>query len=104
MTERPLAPGTDVAVVGLGTWAVFDLPPGRQGVADAVVETVLDSGGRVVDSSPMYGPAEAVLAAALGQRRGEAFVATKIWTPSVSEGRSQFARQLEWYGGRVDLE
>ncbi len=104
MRERPLAPGVDVPVVGLGTWAVFDLPPGRQGEADAVVKTVLDGGARVMDSSPMYGRAEAVLAATLGPRRGDAFVATKIWTPSVPEGRSQFARQLEWYGGRVDLE
>ncbi len=104
MRERPLAPGIDVPVVGLGTWAVFDLPPGRQGVADAVVTTIQDAGGRVMDSSPMYGRAEAALAAALGSRRDEAFVATKIWTPSVPEGRSQFARQLEWYGGRVDLE
>ena len=104
MRKRPLAPGADVPVVGLGTWAVFDIPSGRQGVADAVVETMLDGGGRVVDSSPMYGRAEAVLAAALGPRRGETFVATKIWTSSVSEGRAQFASQLDWYEGRVDLE
>jgi diketogulonate reductase-like aldo/keto reductase len=31
-------------------------------------------------------------------------VATKVWSQSVSEGRSQFARQLEWFGGRVDVE
>jgi aryl-alcohol dehydrogenase-like predicted oxidoreductase len=93
-----------VPVVGLGTWAVFDLPPRQQPVADAVLDALLESGGRLVDSSPMYGRAEEVLGAALDGRREQAFVATKIWTSSLREGRAQFARQLEWYGGRVDLE
>ena len=51
----------------------------------------------------MYGRAEAVLGHALGERRREAFVATKVWTSSVQEGRGHFARQLGWFGGRVDL-
>lgn len=91
-------------MVGLGTWHAFDLPPAEQPVADRVVAALLDAGGRVVDSSPMYGRAEQVLAAALGPRRDEAYVATKIWATSVDEGRRQFAAQLAWFGGRVDLE
>jgi diketogulonate reductase-like aldo/keto reductase len=83
---------------------VFDVGPAGQAAADAVVATLLDAGGRVVDSSPMYGRAEQVLGSALGDRRAEGFVATKIWTSSVQEGRAQLARQLDWYGGRVDLE
>jgi diketogulonate reductase-like aldo/keto reductase len=51
----------------------------------------------------MYGRAEAVLARALGDRRNEAIVATKIWTGSVEEGKRQFQRQLAYYGGRVDI-
>lgn len=90
--------------MGLGTWSVFDHGPERQPGADAVVATMLDAGCALVDSSPMYGRAEAVLAAALGRRRDEAVVATKIWTPSVEEGRAQYARQLDWYGGRVDVQ
>src|SRR3954470_16722098 len=104
MRTRRLAPGVHVPVVGLGTWSVFDVGPERQGTADAVVARMLDAGARVVDSSPMYGRAEHVLGAALGPRREDAFVATKIWTRSVEEGREQFARQLDWYDGRVDLE
>jgi diketogulonate reductase-like aldo/keto reductase len=95
--------GPAVPVVGLGTWRVFDLAPARQGDADAVVAAALDAGVRVVDSSPMYGRAEAVLGQALGSRRDEVFVATKVWTPSVEEGRAHFRRQLGWFGGRVDL-
>ena len=96
--------GVDLPVVGLGTWATLDLPDADQGVADAVVESAFDGGTTLVDSSPMYGRAERVLGRALADRRERAFVATKIWTPSVSEGRAQFQAQLRYYGGRVDLE
>ena len=95
--------GIDLPVVGLGTWRVFDLPPAGQPTADAVVTTALDAGATVVDSSPMYGRAEAVLSAALGERRRDAFVATKVWTSSVADGRKHFTRQLGWYAGRIDL-
>ena len=52
----------------------------------------------------MYGGAERSLAAALGGRRDEAIVATKIWTPDPAEARGAVRRQLEWFGGRVELE
>jgi aryl-alcohol dehydrogenase-like predicted oxidoreductase len=104
MQTRQLAPGVDVPVVGLGTWQVFDVGPDRQPMVDSVVGAMVDAGARVFDSSPMYGRAEERLAAALEGRRDAAFVATKIWTSSLREGREQFARQIDWYGGRVDLE
>jgi diketogulonate reductase-like aldo/keto reductase len=93
--ERRLGP-----VVGLGTWNTFDRD---ERLATEVVGTALDAGCRVVDSSPMYGGAEASLAAALAGRRDEVTVATKIWSESVDEGRRQFERQLGWYG-HVDVE
>ena len=96
MEERRLGP-----VVGLGTWQTFD---GDLGTARAVVEAALESGVRVFDTSPMYGEAERTLAAALGPRRDESFVATKIWTPDSAEARRQYADQLEWFGGRIELE
>jgi aryl-alcohol dehydrogenase-like predicted oxidoreductase len=52
----------------------------------------------------MYGRAERVLGSAVAPRRDDAFVATKIWTDSVSDGREQFARQMDLFGGRVELE
>lgn len=104
MDQRPLGKsGIELPVVGLGTWRVFDLPAAQQGTADAVVATAFAAGARVVDSSPMYGRAEAVLSAALTDRRAEAFVATKVWTSSVAEGRRHFTQQLGWFAGRVDL-
>jgi diketogulonate reductase-like aldo/keto reductase len=95
MEERRLGP-----VVGLGTWNTFGADATT---AHAVVDAAFDSGCRVVDSSPMYGGAEASLSAALESHRDESVVATKIWARDVDEGREQFRRQLEWFG-RVEIE
>ena len=96
--------GLEVPVIGLGTWSTFDLPASRQATASDVVAETFAGGTRLFDTSPMYGRAEAVLSRALVDYRTESIVATKIWTPSQTEGRRQFARQLGLYGGRIDLE
>jgi diketogulonate reductase-like aldo/keto reductase len=93
--ERRLGP-----VVGLGTWRTFD---GDAALATRVVAAALEAGSSLVDTSPMYGRAEASLAAALAGRREGVTVATKIWAQSASAGREQFRRQVAWYG-RVDVE
>jgi diketogulonate reductase-like aldo/keto reductase len=95
MEERRLGP-----VIGLGTWNTF----GESGeAAREVVGAALDAGSRLVDSSPMYGAAEASLAGALEGRRERADVATKIWAGSTQQGQDQYRRQVDWYG-RVELE
>ena len=96
--------GWEVPVVGLGTWQTFDLGPGEELAARVVVDGVWEGGTRFFDSSPMYGRAEGVLGRALRDRRMDALVATKIWTSSVVESRSQLRAQLGFFGGRVDLE
>jgi len=93
--ERRLGP-----VVGLGTWRTFD---GDRRLAATVVSSALEAGTRVFDTSPMYGEAEASLGAALGKRRAEATVATKIWASSVEEGRRQYTAQCRFFR-RVELE
>jgi aryl-alcohol dehydrogenase-like predicted oxidoreductase len=95
METRRLGP-----VVGLGTWNTFG---SDVSLAQAVVGAAIDAGVRLVDTSPMYGGAEASLGAALEGRRDGVTVATKIWTPSPEEAREQLRRQLGWYG-RVELE
>jgi aryl-alcohol dehydrogenase-like predicted oxidoreductase len=96
--------GPEVPVVGLGSWLTFDVGEAQQGMVEAVVGAAWEEGTRVVDSSPMYGQSEARLGRALARRREQAFVATKIWTRSLAEGRAQFDAQLAWFGGHVDLE
>jgi len=95
--RRALATGVEVPCVGMGTWQTF------RGDRTELVRAALESGIEVFDSSPMYGEAEERLGEALDGRRDEAFVATKIWTSSAGEGRSQAERALRFYGGRVDL-
>ncbi len=95
MEERRLGP-----VVGLGTWNTFG---GDDELACDVVDAALGAGTRLFDSSPMYGRAERSLSRALEDRRERATVATKIWAPTVEQGRAQFEDQLAWYG-RVDVE
>lgn len=94
--------GPEVPMVGLGTWQRLEAAA-RSGSAEPVVTTALDCGIRLFDSSPMYGEAEELLSSALGDRRSQAFVATKIWTPSASEGEDQLNRAVEWFGGSIDL-
>jgi aryl-alcohol dehydrogenase-like predicted oxidoreductase len=96
--------GLDVPVIGLGTWHVFDVSDERQEVASSVVDVAFEHGTTLVDSSPMYGRSERILGRALDGRRDVAVVATKIWAPSVAEGRRQFDDQLGFYGGRVEIE
>jgi aryl-alcohol dehydrogenase-like predicted oxidoreductase len=104
MELRPFGrTGVDLPVVGLGTWRVFDQPPERQSVVDAVVAAAFEAGTRVVDSSPMYGQAEERLGRAIAGRRDEFVVATKVWTDSARDGRRHFEQQLGWLGGRIDL-
>ncbi|MGH8204627.1 MAG: aldo/keto reductase, partial [Steroidobacteraceae bacterium] len=93
--ERAI-PGTGekLPVLGLGTWQVLDVPPrgANYDMALGAVRSFLDAGGRVIDSSPMYGGSEERVGDILAELRPLArpFLATKIWTT----GRESGARQL----------
>jgi hypothetical protein len=72
MMARPIpSTGEMMPVIGLGTWQVFDVGPDRAARRPLreVLSLLLDSGGRLVDSSPMYGLAEGVLGDLLTERR-----------------------------------
>jgi aryl-alcohol dehydrogenase-like predicted oxidoreductase len=105
MEERRLgSSGLQVPVVGMGTWQTLDVRgPEDEYRAHAIVREALDAGARFLDSSPMYGEAERVLAEGLSDRRAEAIVATKVWTSSPAEGEAQIQRALRWFGGWIDL-
>jgi aryl-alcohol dehydrogenase-like predicted oxidoreductase len=105
MEERALGKtGFRVPAIGMGTWRTFDVRgAGPERAAHRVVDAAFGAGARVFDTSPMYGEAERVLAAALRPRRAQVVVLTKVWTPAVAEGRRQIERALDWFGGHVDL-
>ena len=105
LITRPVpATGEPLPVIGLGTWQVFDA--GSDSAARAPLREVLaafaKSGGRMIDSSPMYGTSESVvgeLAAELGLL-GKLFVATKVWT----SGRDAGIQQMETSYKRLRVE
>ena len=87
--------GEELPAVGLGTWQAFDVAnnPKERAEAKLALQTFVRLGGRLVDSSPMYGSSEAVvgeLTADLGVRQ-QLFLATKVWT----SGRDAGLRQME---------
>src|SRR4051794_30188024 len=63
MITRPIpSSGEAMPVIGLGTWQVFDVgadDKARQPLRQ-VLKNLTDAGGRMIDSSPMYGRAEEV--------------------------------------------
>jgi len=96
MLTRPIPRTAEpLPVIGCGTYIGFDVDDAGPDFERlrAVLRALVESGGRVLDSSPMYGRAERVTGALLA-RDGlaeRAFVATKIWT----SGRDAGAQQLE---------
>jgi aryl-alcohol dehydrogenase-like predicted oxidoreductase len=87
--------GERLPAVGLGTASVFesDDEPTRRAAA-AVVRTLLDAGGRVIDTASTYGDAESVLGEtmAAGGLREKLFVATKLEAPDPSELKRSITR------------
>lgn len=87
-----------VPAIGLGTWSVFDTEEDRSWL----VAEALAAGVRLFDTSPMYGRAEDCLAQALGERRAEAIVATKVSAVDEERGAAQIAHVRALYG-TIDL-
>jgi aryl-alcohol dehydrogenase-like predicted oxidoreductase len=87
--------GEKVAALGLGTWQVLDVAGSGAEfeAASAAVRSFLDAGGRVIDSSPMYGRSEERVGDILAAVRPAArpFLATKIWTTGREAGLAQLA-------------
>ena len=106
MNTRKLRSGEAIPMIGLGTWQTFDVTPDKRAALDEVVKHFLGAGGRLIDSSPMYGRAEQVTGDVL-HAIGEldtAFRATKVWTRGKRAGEEQMQRSRERMGGKpIDL-
>lgn len=86
--------GIEVPAIGMGTWRTFDTDQDRTWLVDEA----LAAGMNLFDSSPMYRRSEDTLAKAVKGLRGQAIIATKIWTESPEEGRRQAQHALGLYG------
>jgi diketogulonate reductase-like aldo/keto reductase len=97
MLTRPIpSTGEALPVIGLGTWPVFDVgaDDASRGPLREVVRRLVDAGGRMIDTSPMYGRSEGVtgdIVAELGLRE-KVFLATKVWISGRERGIEQMAR------------
>lgn len=88
-----------IPVVGLGTWQVFDVgtSPNERAPLKEVLQRFVQMGGKVIDSSPMYGRAETVLGDLTSELhlRDALFLATKVWTSGKEAGIDSMERSFE---------
>ncbi len=86
--------GQEVTVLALGTW-----PCGRSDTVDtegvaAIVQEALDHGINFIDTAHNYGNAEEGIGRALGQRRDQVFLTTKVWADDADTARKSFEESL----------
>ncbi len=97
--QRPIpSSGESIPAVGLGTWRTFDVggAAAERTPLKEVLQRFVELGGRVVDSSPMYGAAESVLgdlAAELAVTQ-QLLLATKVWTSGREAGVTQMEQSM----------
>lgn len=93
-------PGTDqsLPIIGMGTWQTFDIGEGEAQRSNmrAILKAFYEMGGRVLDSSPMYGRSEDVLGDLTADLKllGQFFMATKVWTQGKSRGIDQMQSSM----------
>ena len=88
----------ELPVIGLGTSGVFDVGGGsseRAPLAE-VLNILTSGGGALLDTSPMYGRAEAVAGDLIAAQnlRARMFVATKVWTRGKDSGLQQIENSM----------
>ena len=91
--------GELIPAVGCGTWQTFDVTPDERTLEGptAVVSAMLESGGSVIDTSPMYARAEQVTGSILSDlhARDRSFLATKVWTRGRQAGIAEMQRSFD---------
>lgn len=105
LTREIPSSGEALPAVGLGTWQTFDIGSDRAELDQRkdVLRVLFEAGGAVIDSSPMYGRAEAVTGTLLAEMkaRDKAFLATKVWTSGERAGIQQMQSSAEKMQARV---
>ena len=87
--------GEEMPVIGLGTSRVFDIERSKNelNVREKILDIFYENGGRLIDTSPMYGMSEEIIGITAKKyiEKNRFFLATKVWT----EGRENGMRQIE---------
>lgn len=99
VTRKIPSSGEAIPAVGLGTSGPFEVGGSDRDRAPLreVLAAFFDSGCTLIDTSPMYSTAEAVLGDLLtGGQQAKAFIATKVWTPnSGGHGEQKGIEQMQ---------
>jgi diketogulonate reductase-like aldo/keto reductase len=100
--------GEAVPLVGLGSWITFNVGNDRvaREACAEVMHAFFQAGGRLIDSSPMYGSAQEVIGYGLKKlgRPADLFAADKVWISDGDEGRAQIETSRRLWGiPRFDL-
>jgi diketogulonate reductase-like aldo/keto reductase len=106
---RPIpSTGERLPLVGLGSWVTFNVGADKQLLDEsaAVIAAFFEAGGRLIDSSPMYGSAQTTIGYALAKlgRPKQLFSADKVWISNPSRGPRQIEQSRKnWRVPRFDL-
>ncbi|WFM70740.1 aldo/keto reductase [Halomonas sp. CKK8] len=108
LTRELLGTGEALPRVGLGSWITFNVgdDPVLLEECTAVMAAFFAAGGRLIDSSPMYGSSQATIGHALERLEAvdRVYAADKVWTSSPAEGPAQIATSRQAWGvPRFDL-
>lgn len=108
MIKRTTSTGEQIPVVGVGTWKTFDVGDSSAATnpLKEVLTTLLEKGGSVVDSSPMYGRSEKVVGDLSTELKinDKLFIATKVWITGKNQGIKQMNESLRLLGRKqLDL-
>ena len=91
-----------IPIVGLGTWITFNVgnDPVLRDECAGVMAAFFEAGGRMIDSSPMYGSSQPVIGYGLQKlgRPSALFSAEKVWTSSAAEGPPQIEQSRRFWG------
>jgi len=88
--------GEELPVIGIDTWKSFDVSADQYPVLTNVLNELHTGGGRLIDSSPMYGKSEGVIGDITAgiDAVGDFFYATKVWTTGLHEGIAQMEASM----------
>lgn len=106
LTKPIPSSGEQLPVIGLGTWISFNVgnDTAARTQSAEVMRQFFAAGGKLIDSSPMYGSSQGVIGEGLQklQAQTKVFSAEKVWTSSDGAAQIEASRKF-WQVPRFDL-
>ena len=93
--------GEYISSIGMGTWLTFDIGYNTKELKKRaeILNIFFNSGGQMIDSSPMYGTSERIIGKSLSliNNQQKLFSATKVWTPNKWHGVKQLESSKKYW-------